>query len=167
MEKKVKDFLGNYGFEKSVVLGKECYVTCLRVPDESVPEGLFKYDVREDDYGFPWGCLEKNVLVNHSMTIVFNEELVIPDCGYIEFPQDSWEYMGAVLDLCEEYVVTEKKSEEYAEYMAEDIDDVLKAIKDRNGLEKIDEITKNRNNYTLDEYIMEILHSVNEWLKKN
>ena len=47
------------------------YYTCCRVKENEVPAGLYKYDIREDDYGNGDMCeLKDFVLVNHHGTIL-------------------------------------------------------------------------------------------------
>lgn len=47
------------------------YYTCCRVKPEEVPAGMFKYDIREDDWGNGDMCeLKEFVLVNHHGTFI-------------------------------------------------------------------------------------------------
>lgn len=68
-------------YERVDVFGKECLFTCARINRDSVPEGLYAYDVRHDDdcQGDP--CeIKPYVLVNHWGTIICAEPIEMSDC---------------------------------------------------------------------------------------
>jgi hypothetical protein len=57
--------------------------TCLRVDRATVPEGLFAYDLRENEDGYA-ASIEASVTVNHMGTILVCKELDLGEQGFIE-----------------------------------------------------------------------------------
>lgn len=58
---------------------------CVRVADEDVPNGMFKYDLREDDYGdYCPATIEKCVCVNHYGTFITDEPIDFGGKDYLE-----------------------------------------------------------------------------------
>lgn len=47
---------------------------CVRIPDEKVPDGCFRYSIREDDEGCPI-TIEPEVYVNHCGDIIVTREI--------------------------------------------------------------------------------------------
>lgn len=64
-------------FEPVELFGKLCLLSYKRIADASVPEGLFKYDLRHgDDWGIPCEvCTE--VVCNYFGTILTDEEIPV------------------------------------------------------------------------------------------
>lgn len=56
--------------------------TSLRIERESLPKGVFAYDIRESDDGNHFSTIEKQVCVNHAGTILTFQEIPIPKEGY-------------------------------------------------------------------------------------
>ena len=81
-------------YEEITVCGKPALFTSVRIKRDSVPAGLYAYDVRHDDEcrGIP--CeIAPFVMVNHWGTIILAEPLELPDNGrrYIDEDTD-WNY---------------------------------------------------------------------------
>ena len=81
-------------YEEITVCGKPALFTSIRIKRDSVPAGLYAYDVRHDDdcRGIP--CeIAPFVMVNHWGTIILAEPLELPDDGrrYIDEETD-WNY---------------------------------------------------------------------------
>ena len=81
-------------YEEITVCGKPALFTSIRIKRDSVPAGLYAYDVRHDDEcrGIP--CeIAPFVMVNHWGTIILAEPLELPDDGrrYIDEETD-WNY---------------------------------------------------------------------------
>lgn len=97
----VKYFL-NTDYEAMEVLGVKGLFTNLRVEKESLPEGFYKYSIREgaDDY---FSTLEKSVLVNHSGDFICKQELDLGEQGckdlgeeysFLDEPVDVGQFFG-------------------------------------------------------------------------
>ncbi len=81
-------------YEEITVCGKPALFTSIRIKRDTVPDGLYTYDVRHDDEcrGIP--CeIAPFVMVNHWGTIILAEPLDLPDDGrrYIDEETD-WNY---------------------------------------------------------------------------
>ena len=81
-------------YEEITVCGKPALFTSIRIKRDTVPDGLYAYDVRHDDecQGIP--CeIAPFVMVNHWGTIILAEPLELPDDGrrYIDEDTD-WDY---------------------------------------------------------------------------
>lgn len=57
-------------FEKIEVNGTEALFTNRRVFESEIPNGLFRYDLRESDETGRFCAIEKNVVVNHGGSVV-------------------------------------------------------------------------------------------------
>lgn len=69
-------------YEEITVCGKPALFTSIRIKRDTVPDGLYAYDVRHDDEcrGIP--CeIAPFVMVNHWGTIILAEPLELPDDG--------------------------------------------------------------------------------------
>ncbi len=81
-------------YEEITVCGKPALFTSIRIKRDTVPDGLYAYDVRHDDEcrGIP--CeIAPFVMVNHWGTIILAEPLELPNNGrrYIDEDTD-WNY---------------------------------------------------------------------------
>jgi len=81
-------------YEEITVCGKPALFTSIRIKRDTIPDGLYAYDVRHDDEcrGIP--CeIAPFVMVNHWGTIILAEPLELPDDGrrYIDEDTD-WNY---------------------------------------------------------------------------
>ena len=73
-------------YEEITVCGKPALFTSIRIKRDTVPDGLYTYDVRHDDEcrGIP--CeIAPFVMVNHWGTIIPAEPLELPDDGRRSF----------------------------------------------------------------------------------
>ena len=69
-------------YEEITVCGKPALFTSIRIKRDTVPEGLYAYDVRHDDEcrGIP--CeIAPFIMVNQWGTIILTEPLELPDDG--------------------------------------------------------------------------------------
>ena len=66
------------------VLGQTALFSNGRIAPEDLPDGLYKYDLREGD-SLPFATVEPNVTVNHAGTIITKEPINFGEQGYIAF----------------------------------------------------------------------------------
>lgn len=98
-------------YENVTVLGHPMLFTCSRIDRDTVPGGLYAYDVRHDDdqQGVP--CeLAKYVLVNHWGTVITDEPVELKENyhnAYHPLTEDDWNYEGTTSTL-EEYLGRKK-----------------------------------------------------------
>ena len=72
-----------------------------RFDRESLPEGLFCYEIRDDSYGNA-ARLEPSVVVNHFGSIVTRQPIEFPSEGYIDLIEnDDWTFEGSEMTLAE------------------------------------------------------------------
>ena len=96
----------NEEYELCEIAGKKAIFTEERIHESAVPEGLFKYDLREADDPdvFYFATLEQRVVVNHAGTVLVSEQIDLGKKGYIDFverPDDSPNFIGSDITLKE------------------------------------------------------------------
>lgn len=71
-------------FNPVTLFDKPALFTCLRIDRDTVPSGLFAYDIRhtDSDDGIA-GTIEKSVFVNQMGTVITSEPLDFGERGYI------------------------------------------------------------------------------------
>ena len=65
----------------------------MRIDRQSVPPGLFVYDIRHGDNGNP-ATLEKNVLVNHYGTVILNRPIALTRGDYRRATSRDFNFLG-------------------------------------------------------------------------
>ena len=75
-------------FELIEVLGQPALFTNGRLSPKELPEGVYKYELREGDDG-SIESLEAHVLVNHGGTVLTKTPLDLGEKGYQGFDEDS------------------------------------------------------------------------------
>lgn len=79
------------GFE---LFGREVLFTGARVDRDTLPKGIYAYDLRHgDDNGIPC-TLEKSVVVNHFGTVLCNRPFSLPKEGYRLIGEDDYSFSG-------------------------------------------------------------------------
>jgi len=83
-------------FELIEVLGQPALFSCMRIRRDSVPEGLFHYEVRHDDDGKGDPVeIAKGIMVDHLGTILTRTAIQLPEDGYLNIdPEKDWNYCG-------------------------------------------------------------------------
>lgn len=94
----------NEEYEMCEIAGKQAIFTEERIHESAVPNGLYKYDLREADDPdvFYFATLEKEVVVNHAGTVLVSEPINLEPKGYIDFdenPDDSPNFVGTYISL--------------------------------------------------------------------
>lgn len=88
------------GYELTDIDGKAVLFTNMRLDRDTVPEGLFCYDVRDsDDLDGSMAEIKPVVIVNHWGTILCKEAFPLDKFGSY-YPKD-WGYLGESLSLAE------------------------------------------------------------------
>ena len=97
----------NTNFETVEVLGIPMLFTILRIDRNTIPKGLYAYDVRhcDEDWGSP--CeIKEFVLVNHMGTLISKTPIELNDslfddgvCDRKFIDEDDFEYVGAEMTL--------------------------------------------------------------------
>lgn len=77
-------------YEDFEVNGITALFTDVRIERESLPEGVYAYDIRESDDGERLAAIELRVCVNHGGTILVLEEIPMPKIGYVEISDYSY-----------------------------------------------------------------------------
>lgn len=85
--------------EEVELLGKAGYFTELRVDKETVPEGMYCYELRHgDDDGFPVS-VEENVRVNYFGAVLLAEALELGEDKALQFGYEDFGYTGEQMYL--------------------------------------------------------------------
>ena len=95
-------------FEDVTVLGHPMLFTCARVDRDTVPEGLYMYEVRHDDdqQGDPVQIADW-IMVNHWGTLITNKPIRLEPSERIHNayrdidPKEDWNYEGSVTTVKE------------------------------------------------------------------
>lgn len=95
-------------FEDVTVLGHPMLFTCARVDRETVPKGLYMYEVRHDDgqQGNPVQ-IANWIMVNHWGTLITNKPIRLEPSERINNayrnidPEEDWNYEGSVATVKE------------------------------------------------------------------
>ena len=83
------------------VLGRKALFTNERIAPEDVPEGMYRYDLRDNGQGW-LVSLEKSVRVNHGGTLLFTEDIELNAGEYITFgDRDSPNFLGYTMTVDE------------------------------------------------------------------
>lgn len=106
-------------FEEITVLGRPALFRSLRLCRDSIPEGLYLYEVRHDDDG--GACpvqIAKGIMVNHFGSIITRERIKLPADGYLDIePEKDWDFSGGgcrtVKEFQEKYSPGKKKEKDY------------------------------------------------------
>ena len=69
------------------ILGRAALFTSARLLQKELPEGLYKYDLREG-VDTPYASIEPSVAVDHTGTVITKEPIFFDDEGYIELDED-------------------------------------------------------------------------------
>lgn len=106
-------------FEEITVLGKPALFHNMRIDKNTVPKGLYLYEVRSDDDG----CgdpvqIAKGIMVNHFGSIITREPIRLPQDGYLDIdPEKDWNFAGGdcrtVKEFQEKYPPAKKKEKEH------------------------------------------------------
>ena len=108
---------GDEHFSEIMVLRKPALFHNMRIDRDSVPKGLYLYEVRQDDDGFGDPVqIAKGIMVNHFGSILTREPIKLPPNGYLDIdPQKDWDYSGGesltVKEFMEKYPVRKKGKE--------------------------------------------------------
>ena len=87
-------------FDLLELFGKTVLFTCMRVKRNTVPDNLYVYDVRHDDY-----CsgriveVRPHILVNHWGTVICKEPIEMTDIGCKFVKEGDYRYMGETCKL--------------------------------------------------------------------
>lgn len=83
-----------------------------RIADNEVPDGMYKYDLRQSDDGDCFCSVEPYVAVNHGGTILLKEALEFGESGYIELDEDTSPNFNGELMTANEFTNTDFTEEQ-------------------------------------------------------
>lgn len=84
-------------YEEFEILGREALFTNMRIDRNTLPDGLYAYDLRDECNGEP-NELKSFVLVNHWGTVVVKEPIENADSG-VELTPDDCNFLGGDMSL--------------------------------------------------------------------
>lgn len=105
-------------YQEIRVLGKPALFHDLRLDRNTVPKGLYLYEVRHDDDGVGGSVqIAKGILVNHFGSILTREPMKLPPDGYLDIdPEKDWDYSGGdcrtIREFMEKYPPKREKDRE-------------------------------------------------------
>ena len=110
-------------FEKVEIFGQTAAFSNERMPDDAIPDGMFKYELRgsDDDPGM-FNTLEHHVGVNHVGTIITANPIEIPEQGYISVG-DEINFLGEDITLKELSELRDEKAVEQLTFTIYQISD--------------------------------------------
>lgn len=81
------------------VLGRKALFANERIKTEDIPEGMYRYDLRDNGQGW-FSSIEKSVKVNHAGTLLFTEDIELNAGEYIAFADgDSPNFLGYTMTV--------------------------------------------------------------------
>ncbi len=99
------------------VLGYKTLFTNERIAAEDVPEGMYRYDLRDNGQGW-FSSIEKSVKVNHAGTLLFTEDIELNAGEYIAFADgDSPNFLGYTMTVEEFRNMQEQEYQEQENQM--------------------------------------------------
>lgn len=88
-------------FERFEILGQDALFTNLRIARNSLPDGIYAYDLRDSDDCSGEPCeLKSCVVVNHCGTVIVKEPIDGADDGIVLDERD-YNYLGEEMSLNE------------------------------------------------------------------
>ena len=98
------------------LFGKPALFNDMRLDQNTVPKGLYLYEVRYDDETAEPVQIAKGILVNHLGSILTRERLKIPADGYLDLEAEKdWNYEDGecqtVQEFLEKYPIKQKEKE--------------------------------------------------------
>lgn len=104
-------------FEEIELFGKPALFTPVRIDRNTVPKGLYLYEVRHDDES--WGDpvqIGRGILVNHYGTVITREKLHLDKDGFLNIEPDDFNFSNGecrtIKDYQEKYKVKAEKRNE-------------------------------------------------------
>lgn len=80
-------------FEEVELFGKPALFTCLRLDRNTVPRGLYQYEIRHDDDCQGIACqIARGIIVNHWGTVLTSEPVKLPPNGYRDMEDEDLNY---------------------------------------------------------------------------
>lgn len=93
------------------VLGRKALFANERIKTEDVPQGMYRYDLRDNGQGW-FSSVEKSVKVNHAGTLLFTEDIELNAGEYIAFADgDSPNFLGYTMTVEEFRNMQEQESQ--------------------------------------------------------
>lgn len=91
-EKQMRYHAKELRYDRVTIFGKEAFFACERIQRDSVPEGLYQYEVRHDDEGRGVPVqIARGILVNFYGSLLCRENLEDEETHpYIDFSEDDW-----------------------------------------------------------------------------
>lgn len=101
-------------FELIILFNKPVLFTEKRIPSSSIPEGVFRYEVRQDDECQGIMCeIGKRILINHWGTILSSKEIKLNNDGYRSIDEISdVKYLYQPIMTLKEYMHQTSKNKE-------------------------------------------------------
>ena len=105
-------------FTEVQVLGRPALFHDLRIDRNTVPKGLYLYEVRHDDEGLGDPVqITKGIMVNHFGSIITREPIRLPPDGYLDIDTEKdWDFCGGdcriVREFMEKYPPARQKEKE-------------------------------------------------------
>ena len=98
------------------LFGKPALFNDMRLDQETVPKGLYLYEVRYDDETWEPVQIAKGILANHLGSGLTRERVKIPPNGYLDLEaKTDWKYKDkgcrTVQELLEKYPIRQKERE--------------------------------------------------------
>ena len=98
------------------LFGKPALFNDMRLEQETVPKGLYLYEVRYDDETWEPVQIAKGILANHLGSVLTRERLKIPANGYLDLEaKTDWKYKDKGCRTVQEFL--EKYPEEYRKHI--------------------------------------------------
>lgn len=106
----------NEHYTEICLFGKPALFNDMRLDQNTVPKGLYLYEVRYDDETWEPVQIAKGILANHLGSVLTRERLKIPPNGYLDLEaKTDWKYNDkgcrTVQEFLEKYPIRQKERE--------------------------------------------------------
>ena len=114
ISRRKQENIGDERMEAVEFMGRRALFSDTRLQEDEIPEGLYRYELRDCGDG-EFCSVEEKVIVNHAGTLLMKEPLDLGERGYIELDDESGlDFLGYEQTM-QEFIAVETQEEEQKE----------------------------------------------------
>ena len=114
ISRRKQENIGDERMQAVEFMGRRALFSDTRLQEDEIPEGLYRYELRDGGDG-EFCSVEEKVIVNHAGTLLMKEPLDLGERGYIELDDESGlDFLGYEQTM-QEFITEEKQEEEQKE----------------------------------------------------
>ena len=114
ISRRKQENIGDERMQAVEFMGRRALFSDTRLQEDEIPEGLYRYELRDGGDG-EFCSVEEKVIVNHAGTLLMKEPLDLGERGYIELDDESGlDFLGYEQTM-QEFIAEETQEEEQKE----------------------------------------------------